>query len=373
MRLAHLAGGGTLIGAYLATALFACVSALDGLVAYALRARPLRLLRSVRRHRPLLQTQAWRVLRWIGVVLWFVGTLYQFQILDPVAERVGALLTTSLTVGAIGVTVGDLVAFALTVWVSVQLSRFVRFVLDEDVFPTIELPRGVPYAISSLIHYVILISGTLLAFAAMGLDLNRFTILAGALGVGVGFGLQNVVNNFVSGLILLFERPVQVGDLVKLKDVSGEVRRIGIRSSTVRTGDGADVIVPNGSLIADPVVNWTLTDRTRKITLEVRAAYGNDPERILTLLLDAARANERVIERPEPAAQLVRFGEIALEFTLEVWIARQEQAGAAKSELGIDVYRRLREAGIEIPVALPRERPASDVTNGGENGSKGDA
>jgi small-conductance mechanosensitive channel len=351
MRLAHLVGGGTLIGAYLATGLFACVSALDGLVAYALRARPLRLLRSVRRHRPLLQTQAWRVLRWVGVAFWVLATLYQFQILDPVADRVGAILTTTFGLGAISVTLGDLIGFGITVWFSFLLSRFVRFILDEDVFPTIELPRGVPYAISSLIHYVILISGTLLAFAVMGLDLNRFTVLAGALGVGVGFGLQNVVNNFVSGLILLFERPIQVGDVVKLKDVSGEVKRIGIRSSTVRTGDGADVIMPNGSLIADPVINWTLTDRTRKVTLDVRAAYGNEPERVIALLVEAAKANEHVMEHPEPVAQLVRFGEIALEFTLEAWISRHEQGGAAKSEIAIDVYRRLREAGIEIPVA----------------------
>lgn len=365
MRLAHLVGGGTLIAAYLATALFACVSALDGLVAYALRARPLRLLRSVRRHRPLLQTQAWRVLRWAGVLFWILATLYQFQILDPIADRVGAALTTTIGFGAISVTLGDLIAFGITLWISFLLSRFVRFVLEEDVFPTVELPRGVPYAISSLIHYVILISGTLLAFAVMGLDLNRFTILAGALGVGVGFGLQNVTNNFVSGLILLFERPIQVGDVVKLKDVSGEVKRIGIRSSTVRTGDGADVIMPNGSLIADPVINWTLTDRTRKVTLDVRAAYGNEPERVIGILIEAAKANERVMAHPEPTAQLVRFGEIALEFTLEAWISRHEQGGAAKSEIAIDVYRRFREAGIEIPVApttpgVPAAPPVHD-------------
>lgn len=363
MRLAHLAGGGTLIAAYLATAMFACVSALDGLVAYALRARPLRLLRSVRRHRPLLQTQAWRVLRWAGIAFWVIATLYQFQILDPIAERVAAILTSSFGFGAISVTLGDVIGFGITVWASFLLSRFVRFVLEEDVFPTIELPRGVPYAVSSLIHYVILISGTLLAFAVMGLDLNRFTILAGALGVGVGFGLQNVVNNFVSGLILLFERPIQVGDLVKLKDVSGEVKRIGIRSSTVRTGDGADVILPNGTLIADPVINWTLTDRTRKITLDVRVAYGNDPERVIALLVEAAKTNERVIAHPEPVAQLVRFGDIALELTLEAWIARHEQGGAAKSEIAIDVYRRLREAGIEIPVA-PTTPPVPPPASG---------
>lgn len=366
MRLAHLVGGGTLIAAYLATALFACVSALDGLVAYALRARPLRLLRSVRRHRPLLQTQAWRVLRWAGVLFWILATLYQFQILDPIVDRVGAALTTTIGFGAISVTLGDLIAFGITLWISFLLSRLVRFVLEEDVFPTIELPRGVPYAISSLVHYVVLASGTLLAFAVMGLDLNRFTILAGALGVGVGFGLQNVVNNFVSGLILLFERPIQVGDVVKLKDVSGEVKRIGIRSSTVRTGDGADVIMPNGSLIADPVINWTLTDRTRKVTLDVRAAYGNEPERVIGMLIEAAKANERVMAHPEPTAQLVRFGEIALEFTLEAWISRHEQGGVAKSEIAIDVYRRFREAGIEIPVApttpgVPTVPPVDDA------------
>jgi len=351
MRLAHLVGGGALIAAYLATALFACVSALDGLVAYALRARPLRLLRSVRRHRPLLQTQAWRVLRWAGVLFWIIGALFQFQILDPIAERTAAALTTTVTVGAISVTLGDLVAFAITVWLSFLLSRFVRFVLDEDVFPTIELPRGVPYAISSLVHYVILAAGTLLAFAAMGLDLNRFTILAGALGLGVGFGLQNIVNNFVSGLILLFERPVQVGDMVQIASMSGvgEVRRIGIRSSTVRLLDGSEVIVPNGNLIAEPVTNWTLTDSLRRVELKVGVAYGNDPERVLELLRGVLAANPRLVASPTPAAFFTGFGDSSLDFVLYGWTNHMDQALSIRSELGIALYRALADAGIEIP------------------------
>jgi len=357
MRLAHLVGGGTLISAYLATALFACVRALDGLVAYALRARPLRLLRMVRRHRPLLQAHVWRALRWLGVLGWVVGVLFQFQLLDTITERAAEVLTTRLSFGAISVTLGDVAAFAVTVWVSFLLSRFVRFVLDEDVFPKIDLPRGVPYAITSLVQYVILICGTLLAFAVMGLDLNRFTILAGALGVGVGFGLQNIVNNFVSGLILLFERPIQVGDVVKIGQISGEVKRIGIRSSTVRTGEGAEVIVPNGSLIAEPVTNWTLSDRMRKVTMPVRVAYGADPARVIEILLDVARANETVLDLPEPSAQFLGFGETALEFVLEGWIARQEQHGSVRSAIGVAVYRSLREAGIEIPVAVRELRP----------------
>ena len=351
MRLAHLVGGGTLIGAYLATALFACVRALDGLVAYALRARPLRELRMVRRHRPLLQAQVWQVLRWLGVIGWVTGALFQFQILEPIAERTTAVLTTTLSFGAISVTLGDVAAFALTVWLSFLLSRFVRFVLEEDVFPKIELARGVPYAISSLVHYVILIVGALLAFAAMGLDLNRFTILAGALGVGVGFGLQNVVNNFVSGLILLFERPIQVGDMVQIGSMSafGEVRRIGIRSSTVRLLDGSEVIVPNATLISEPVTNWTLTDSLRRVELKVGIAYGNDPERVLQMLRGVLAGSERLVELPAPAVFFTGFGESSLDFVMYGWTDHMDQALSIKSELAIAVYRVLNEAGVEIP------------------------
>ena len=351
MRLAHLVGGGTLIAAYLATALFACTSALDGLVAYALRARPLRLLRSVRRHRPLLQTQAWRVLRWVGVAFWVLATLYQFQMLEPILERLAGILTTTISAGAISVTLGDVLAFAITVWLSFLLSRFIRFVLDEDVFPTVALPRGVPYAISTLIHYVILAGGTLLAFAAIGLDLNRFTILAGALGVGVGFGLQNVVNNFVSGLILLFERPIQVGDTVQIASMSsfGEVRRIGIRSSTVRLADGSEVILPNGNLISEPVINWTLTDRLRRVELKVGVAYGTDPARVIALLRGAAESIERPAGLPDPLVFFTGFGDSSLDFVVYTWTDRMEQALAIRSELGLAVHRVLADAGIEIP------------------------
>jgi potassium efflux system protein len=220
MRLAHMLGSGTLGAVYLAAALFACVRALDGLIAFALRARPLKLLRMVRRHRPSLQRRLWHLLIWLGAIGWLFVVLYQFQVLDLVVDPVRRVLTSQLTVGAISVSLGDVIAFLLTIWLSFQLSRFVRFALDEDVYPHVDFARGVPYAISSLVHYVLLISGTLIAFAAMGIDLSRFSILAGALGVGVGFGLQNIVNNFVSGLILLFERPIQVGDNVQVSSMA---------------------------------------------------------------------------------------------------------------------------------------------------------
>src|SRR5262249_22674858 len=156
-------------------------------------------------------------------------------------------------------------AFAVTVWVAFTISSIIRFILQEDVFTRLRLARGLPAALSSLVHYFILLIGFLLRLAALGLDLHRVTILARALGVGLGLGLQNIVNNVVSGLILLVERPIQVGETVEIGDLLGEVHRIGIRSSTVRTWEGAEVIVPNGNLIADKVTNWTLSDRTRRI------------------------------------------------------------------------------------------------------------
>ncbi|MEW6269315.1 MAG: mechanosensitive ion channel domain-containing protein [Thermodesulfobacteriota bacterium] len=358
MRLAHVLGGGVLTGIYLAAALFACVRALDGLVAYALRARPLRLLRMVRRHRPMLQARVWRVLVALAVATWAIAVAHQFELVEPVLAYLGGILTAELPLGELKVSLGDVLAFLLMVWLSLWLSRFLRFVLEEDVYPQIALPRGVPYAISSLVHYLILIGGALLALAAMGLDLNRFTILAGALGVGVGFGLQNVVNNFVSGLILLFERPIQVGDTVNLDKLGGEVLRIGIRSSTVRTGEGAEVIVPNATLIAQPVTNWTLSDRLRRVDVPVQVAAGYDPERVIELLRGVVETTPRITSLPAPDVLFTGFGETALEFAVQAWTELPDQYGAIRSELALRVYRALHDAGMlpphrDVPAAAP--------------------
>src|SRR2546428_7090501 len=139
--------------------------------------------------------------------------------------------------------------------------------------------------ISNLLHYAVIFLGFLLAVGALGVDLNKFTVLAGAFGGGVGFGLQGVVNNFVSGLIVLVERPIHVGDAIQMGDLAGEVRRIGIRATTVRTGEGAEVIVPNASLVSEKVTNWTYSDSLRRMDVPVGMAYGSAPEKGLELLL----------------------------------------------------------------------------------------
>jgi len=192
---------------------------------------------------------------------------------------------------------------------------------------------------------VIILVGFLLGLGALGLDLTKVTVLAGAFGVGIGFGLQSVVNNFVSGLILLFERPIYVGDIVELADLTGEVSRIGIRASTVRTWRGAEIIVPNAQLVTERVTNWTLSDRTRRIDLPVGVDYGSAPERVVEVLEAVARAHPEVLKAPAPQAVFIAFGDSSINFELRAWTNRFERWPKIQTELAGGVYAALHRAG----------------------------
>ncbi len=246
-------------------------------------------------------------------------------------------------------------------------SAFIRFVLKEEIYPRLHLARGLPYAISNLLHYVVLFLGFMLAVAALGVDLNKVTVLAGAFGVGLGFGLQGVVNNFVSGLIVLFERPVRVGDAIQMGDLAGEVRRIGIRATTVRTWEGADVIVPNASLVSEKVTNWTHSDVLRRINVPMRIAYGTAPAKVQEILLAVARAHPGVLAEPAPEALFLGFGDSALNFELRAWTNRFEQWVTIQSELGVAVYDAVCAAKMSIAyphhmVQLLREPETESLT-----------
>jgi len=197
----------------------------------------------------------------------------------------------------------------------------------------------------------VLLIGFYTAASAVGVDMTKFAILAGAFGVGMGFGLQNIINNFVSGLILLFERPVKVGDVEQMDSASGVVDRIGIRASIIRTGNGSEIIVPNGKLISDQVINWTLSNRQRSLTLSVGAAYGVDPERVIALLKRLAALHPLISARPLPSAQLVGFGADALAFELHAWTECHEQWGQIRSDLAVAVHAEFLKENISMPYA----------------------
>jgi potassium-dependent mechanosensitive channel len=371
VSLATLLTGASLKSAYLAVALYAGTLVLDGIVAVGLRTRPARRLRAVRLHGELLRRRATAGVHAAMTFAWVAAVLTLFGVRGALVAALGDVLGARLTIGSATVSLGDGVAFGLTVWVSFLLARFVRFLLEEDVLPRVSLPRGVPAAISASAHHLVLLFGFVLAVVAAGVDLGRFTLLAGAFGVGIGFGLQNVVHNFVSGLILLFERPIQLGDTIEIGALIGDVRRIGVRSSTIRTWEGAEVIVPNGNLISDQIINWTLSDRHRRIDLAVGVAYGSDPQRVLDLLLEVARADPATLPEPPPVALFLGFGDSSLDFSLRFWTSHFESWFVVKSDVAVSVHAALREAGIEIPfpqrdLHLRSVAPAARAALGGE-------
>ncbi len=190
----------------------------------------------------------------------------------------------------------------------------------------------------------------LLAVAASGVELSRFTLLTGAFGIGAGFGLQNIIGNFVAGIILLFERPVRIGDSLEVGPTSGEVERIGMRSTSIRTWEGAEVIVPNSDLISQQVVNWTLTRPRRRIELRVRVVLGSQPADVINLLEDVARAHHDVLKDPPPNALFFEFGDGSLDFVLRAWVLQSSGHERVKSEVGVSVVARLKEKGIAVPV-----------------------
>ena len=349
VSIAALGGDAVLGSAYVAVILYAAARIADGLIMFALRISPLSLLGMVQRHRRLVRRRVQRTLRWIAVLVWVLYTLELFSLRAPVAENIRAALNAKLVVGELNISLGNIVAFVVTVWVAFLVSRFLRFLLDEDIYPRINLARGVPYAVSTMLHYMILLVGFFLAVAAMGIDMTRFTILAGAFGVGLGFGLQNVVNNFVSGLILLFERPVHVGDMIQVGEREGRLRRIGMRASVIRTLEGSEVIVPNGQLISEEVLNWTLSDQQRRLEIPVGVAYGTDPERVIELLTAVGMKHPDVINDPPPDTLFTGFGDNALNFQLRAWTAAFKRWQVVKSELTIGINTALRDAGISIP------------------------
>ncbi|MGH7484488.1 MAG: mechanosensitive ion channel family protein, partial [bacterium] len=228
-RLARLLTPSIFAGGILGLAAFAYLRVSGGFVALALRVWPLSALQMVAHHRELLERRAYRLLIWIAVGGWLVRYLSYLGLLDPAWSLANFLLATKLERGSLSISIGNVLEFVLTVWLAYLLSRSLRFVLQEDIYPRIDLAPGLSYAASSLLNYIILALGFVAALGALGVDFSKVSLLAGAFSVGIGFGLQSVVNNFVSGLILLFERPMHVGDTVEVGNLTGTVRRIGIR------------------------------------------------------------------------------------------------------------------------------------------------
>ena len=283
----------------------------------------------------------------VGFTLLYLAVVWNLA--ESAGQAWSAVVDAGVQVGETRFTVGRLLLASLAVYLAVVISWVLRSLLDRAVFEHRRFDRGIRDSIATLLHYVLVVVGVFIALSVFGVDLSNLALIAGALSVGIGFGLQNVVNNFVSGLILLFERPVRVGDIVVLGTEQGTISKIGMRSTVLTTFNGAELIVPNGDLISQQVINWTLTTPRARLVLPVSVAYGNDPAQVIEMLEEIGAGYSLALDEPAPMAIFTGFGESSVDFELRVWLAAFDQLLKARSELAALVTRRFAEAGVEIP------------------------
>jgi len=282
-------------------------------------------------------------------ILWLALVLNIFWLFPSLNASFEAITSLQYSFSSVIITPGSILLVVFIIYTAILVSRGVRAFLLQEILPRYKVEKGVQISITRLIHYAILFVGFIVLLSALGFGLSQLTILGGALGVGIGFGLQAIVNNFVSGLILLFERPIKVGDMIEVGTDVGEVKELGLRATTVQTFDNAEIVIPNSQLITGSVVNWTLAEKKIRVRVPVGVAYGSDISTVLKILLSCADDNPHVLSTPKPAALFLAFGASSLDFELRVWISDFSDKLTVHSELNQDIEYEFSLAGIEIP------------------------
>lgn len=284
----------------------------------------------------------------LGVIplVFILAGLQQLEILGPI---LGGLEHPFLQIGQVGISLISIL-IAVIIWaVFFLLARVVAGFCRSRFLPGLGVDPNVTESLSTLVHYGLIFIGLLVALESLGFDFTMLKIALGALGIGIGFGLQNLVNNVVSGFILLIERTVKKGDMILVGGTDGRVIRIGLRSSVVRTRAGHEIIVPNSDLVTSPVTNFSFSDQLVRVDVPVGVSYGADPNRVRELLLEAAGEEERVLNQPPPDVLFKEYGSSSIDFELRVWINDPWQIPQVRSALYFSVWYKLKEAHIEIP------------------------
>ncbi len=306
--------------------------------------------RILKEHKESIYKWLFRNLRIGTVILWAYYTLRLFYLWIPFKDGVNKVLDLGYEFGTVNMSIRDILSFILVIYLSWLISFIIRNLLEIELFGRLKLARGVPKAISSLTQYFLITTGFMLALSAAGFNMQNLGLLAGALGVGIGFGLQNIVNNFISGLILAFERPVTVDDIIIVAGHEGVVKKIGIRASVIKQYDGSEVIVPNSELISNRVINWTLTKYTRRIILTIRTHQETDTDLVLKTMTEAANNVEFVLKEPVAKSYFHGIQDNQLEFALYYWASGNILD--CKSLVNQEVQKALKDAGIEFVMPL---------------------
>lgn len=290
-----------------------------------------------------------RLIGVIGFLFWITIFLIQLHLFEDVKNSIGYLFKEKYKIETFEFSVGTIIIFIFVIYLSTITSKFVKEVVEGDLLYKADLPKGVPYTIAVMARYTIISIGLLFAITLAGIDMSSLTIIIGAFSVGIGFGLQNIFNNLVSGLILLFERPVQIGDTIQIGELLGTVKSIGIRSSNIATFDGAEVVVPNGNLISNELINWTLSNQRRRIEIIAGVSYDSDPHQVKELLTRVIAAHKEVMDWPSPEVLFNEMADSSLNFRVLAWVGTYDNWIRIKSELTFSIFDTLAENNIEIP------------------------
>ena len=260
------------------------------------------------------------------------------------------LVFSFFKVGGVAITLLFLLKAAVFLSLLVWVSHLIQRLILGRVFKHLSISDSQKFALGRFATYALFLGGVFVGLQSLGVNLNSLVVFGGALGVGVGLGLQNVVSNFVAGIILLIEQPIRMGDRIETKDTLGDVIRIAARSTWVRTNDNVVIIVPNSEFINNPVTNWTANDPNVRISLPVGVGYNSDPEQVRELLLETARAHHEVLTEPAPDVIFTDYGDNSINFALRVWTSKRAHTPAIlKSDLYFAIFKLFNQHGIELP------------------------
>lgn len=298
-----------------------------------------------------------KILRVIGFLFWLFVILDLLEIRESLFASILDIINKPLKIGEISVSLGNIVSFYIIIQISIWLSSFIRYLLNKEIFPRTNMSEGASSTFSLLTKYTITFIGFLFALAGAGIELSKVALGVSALGIGIGFGLQNIINNFVSGIILAVERPFKIGDFVKVDDVEGQVIDIGLRASQIKTWNGSDVLVPNGSLISGKLTNWTFDEnKIRRLDIEIHFPINTDISKAIEVIIDSASGVPKVLKKPKVFVNYEGIKDGVSVVRLYAWIKNFADGMTVGTSLKITVFEALQNKGFEITI------PKLDIT-----------
>ncbi len=302
--------------------------------------------RVIEEHGKQLRKSLYAIFSLFGIYIGARGVLNLLGLWDLIQTGMSELIQKEWQVGTSKLSIYSVLVFFAILLGGILISNIVKVFLEKEVLGRLNLKKGISLASSLVVKYTLVVIAFFFAIGATGINLDKIGFIAGALGVGIGFGLQNVVANFISGLILVFERPINKGDIVTVGNLMGRVLEVGIRASRIRSFQGAEVVVPNNDFVAKEVINWTLSDTVRRVELHIPIAFDNNPEKVAKVIEDSAAQLEIILNNPPPKALFVGYEHGVLNFKVLIWT--NGDVFDAESLGGMAIHTGLEKAGIKV-------------------------